>query len=168
MVSRGLGWRIHGSVEDTKLSTNKQHSLSLCPTPRSWRCWTASAAASSSSCAACFLFCALAAFTLQVPTPLGYLCPLICVVAFTSEVRLRRAVVPAHALLLCRLRWPLLSLHPTWPASCPPPMRPPFFARLARLARVLSEGVALVFTFMKAILTTRRPEDARPWYPASA
>jgi hypothetical protein len=26
--SRGLGWRIHGSVEDTKLSTNKQHSLS--------------------------------------------------------------------------------------------------------------------------------------------
>ena len=121
MVSRGLGWRKHGSVEDTKLSTNKQHSLSLCPTPRSWRCWTASAAASSSSCAACFFFCALAAFTLQVPTPSGYLCPLICVVAFTSEVRLRRAVVPAHALLLCRLRWPLLSLHPTWPASCPPP-----------------------------------------------
>ena len=27
--SRGLGWRIHGSVEDTNLSTNKQHSLSL-------------------------------------------------------------------------------------------------------------------------------------------
>ncbi len=27
-ASRGLGWRIHGSVEDTKLSTNKQHSLS--------------------------------------------------------------------------------------------------------------------------------------------
>ena len=27
-VSRGLGWRIHGSVEDTKLSTNKQHSIS--------------------------------------------------------------------------------------------------------------------------------------------
>jgi len=27
--SRGLGWRIHESVEDTKLSTNKQHSLSL-------------------------------------------------------------------------------------------------------------------------------------------
>jgi len=27
-VSRGLGWRIHGSVEDTKLSTNKQHTLS--------------------------------------------------------------------------------------------------------------------------------------------
>jgi hypothetical protein len=26
---RGPGWRIHGSVEDTKLSTNKQHSLSL-------------------------------------------------------------------------------------------------------------------------------------------
>jgi hypothetical protein len=25
---RGPGWRIHGSVEDTKLSTNKQHSLS--------------------------------------------------------------------------------------------------------------------------------------------
>jgi hypothetical protein len=24
-----FGWRIHGSVEDTKLSTNKQHSLSL-------------------------------------------------------------------------------------------------------------------------------------------
>ena len=27
--SRGLGRRIHGSVEDTKLSTNKQHTLSL-------------------------------------------------------------------------------------------------------------------------------------------
>jgi hypothetical protein len=27
-VSRGLGWRIHESVEDTKLSTNKQLSLS--------------------------------------------------------------------------------------------------------------------------------------------
>jgi len=27
--SRGLGWRIHESVEDTKLSTNKQHSLCL-------------------------------------------------------------------------------------------------------------------------------------------
>jgi hypothetical protein len=27
-TSRSLGWRIHGSVEDTKLSTNKQHSLS--------------------------------------------------------------------------------------------------------------------------------------------
>jgi hypothetical protein len=26
-LSRGLGRRIHGSVEDTKLSTNKQHSL---------------------------------------------------------------------------------------------------------------------------------------------
>ena len=26
---RGLGWRIHESVEDTKLSTNKQHTLSL-------------------------------------------------------------------------------------------------------------------------------------------
>jgi hypothetical protein len=26
-LSRGLGWRIHGSVEDTKLSTNKQHTL---------------------------------------------------------------------------------------------------------------------------------------------
>ena len=25
--SRGLGWRIHESVEDTKLSTNKQHTL---------------------------------------------------------------------------------------------------------------------------------------------
>ena len=25
---RGPGWRIHGSVEDTKLSSNKQHSLS--------------------------------------------------------------------------------------------------------------------------------------------
>jgi len=25
--NRGLGWRIHESVEDTKLSTNKQHSL---------------------------------------------------------------------------------------------------------------------------------------------
>jgi hypothetical protein len=30
--SRGLGRRIHGSVEDTKLSTNKQHSLSVIPT----------------------------------------------------------------------------------------------------------------------------------------
>ena len=29
--SRGLGWRIHESVEDTKLSTNKQQSLSLSP-----------------------------------------------------------------------------------------------------------------------------------------
>jgi hypothetical protein len=29
---RGPGWRIHGSVEDTKLSTNKQHSLSHAPT----------------------------------------------------------------------------------------------------------------------------------------
>jgi hypothetical protein len=28
LIGRGLGWRIHGSVEDTKLSTNKQHSLS--------------------------------------------------------------------------------------------------------------------------------------------
>jgi hypothetical protein len=27
--SRGLGWRIHGSVEDTKLSTNKQHTHTL-------------------------------------------------------------------------------------------------------------------------------------------
>ena len=27
--SRGLGWRIHESVEDTKLSTNKQHTHSL-------------------------------------------------------------------------------------------------------------------------------------------
>ena len=27
--SCGLGWRIHGSVEDTRFSTNKQHSLSL-------------------------------------------------------------------------------------------------------------------------------------------
>jgi len=27
--SRGLGWRIHESVEDTKLSTNKQHTLSV-------------------------------------------------------------------------------------------------------------------------------------------
>jgi len=27
-VSRGLGCRIHESVEDTKLSTNKQHTLS--------------------------------------------------------------------------------------------------------------------------------------------
>jgi hypothetical protein len=26
--SRGLGWQIHESVEDTKLSTNKQHTLS--------------------------------------------------------------------------------------------------------------------------------------------
>ena len=30
-LSRGLGRRIHGSVEDTKLSTNKQHSLSCLP-----------------------------------------------------------------------------------------------------------------------------------------
>ena len=30
---RGPGWRIHGSVEDTKLSTNKQHSLSLACLP---------------------------------------------------------------------------------------------------------------------------------------
>ena len=30
--SHGLGLRIHGSVEDTKLSTNKQHSLSACMT----------------------------------------------------------------------------------------------------------------------------------------
>ena len=29
--SRGLGWRIHESVEDTKLSTNKQHTLSCLP-----------------------------------------------------------------------------------------------------------------------------------------
>ncbi len=29
--SRSLGWRIHESVEDTKLSTNKQHSLSPKP-----------------------------------------------------------------------------------------------------------------------------------------
>ena len=29
-VRRGPGWRIHGSVEDTKLSTNKQHTLSVC------------------------------------------------------------------------------------------------------------------------------------------
>jgi hypothetical protein len=28
--SRGLGRRIHGSVEDTKLSTNKQHTLCVC------------------------------------------------------------------------------------------------------------------------------------------
>ncbi len=35
--SRGLGWRIHGSVEDTKLSTNKQHSLSL---SKAWLRWT--------------------------------------------------------------------------------------------------------------------------------
>ena len=41
MRSRGLGWRIHGSVEDTKLSTNKQHTLSInqqitvCRTPES-------------------------------------------------------------------------------------------------------------------------------------
>ena len=27
--SRGPGWRIHGGVEDTKLSTNTQHTLSL-------------------------------------------------------------------------------------------------------------------------------------------
>jgi hypothetical protein len=26
---RGPGWRKHGGVEDTKLSTNKQHTLSL-------------------------------------------------------------------------------------------------------------------------------------------
>jgi hypothetical protein len=28
-IACGPGWRIHGGVEDTKLSTNKQHSLSL-------------------------------------------------------------------------------------------------------------------------------------------
>ena len=28
-LSRGLGWRIYESVEDTKLSTNKQHTLSF-------------------------------------------------------------------------------------------------------------------------------------------
>jgi len=28
-LKENLGWRIHESVEDTKLSTNKQHSLSL-------------------------------------------------------------------------------------------------------------------------------------------
>jgi hypothetical protein len=28
ILLRGLGWRMHESVEDTKLSTNKQHSLS--------------------------------------------------------------------------------------------------------------------------------------------
>jgi hypothetical protein len=32
--SRSLGWRIHRSVEDTKLSTNKQHSLRACPCER--------------------------------------------------------------------------------------------------------------------------------------
>ena len=35
--SRGPGWRIHGSVEDTKLSTNKQHSLSCLPAVRTVR-----------------------------------------------------------------------------------------------------------------------------------
>ena len=30
---RGPGWRIHVSVEDTKLSTDKQHSLSFRPAP---------------------------------------------------------------------------------------------------------------------------------------
>ena len=34
--SRGLGWRIHESVEDTKLSTNKRHTLSLCPAIPDW------------------------------------------------------------------------------------------------------------------------------------
>ena len=37
---RGPGWRIHGSVEDTKLSTNKQPSLSQDgdpPAPFPWR-----------------------------------------------------------------------------------------------------------------------------------
>jgi hypothetical protein len=37
---RGLGRRIHGSVEDTKLSTNKQHTLSLTlsrPSRREWQ-----------------------------------------------------------------------------------------------------------------------------------
>ena len=29
LQSCGLGWRIHESVEDTKLSTNKQHTLSV-------------------------------------------------------------------------------------------------------------------------------------------
>ena len=31
----GLGWRIHESVEDTKLSTNKQHTLSQHAIPNS-------------------------------------------------------------------------------------------------------------------------------------
>ena len=35
---RSLGWRMHGSVEDTKLSTNKQHSLSLRRCPDSVGC----------------------------------------------------------------------------------------------------------------------------------
>ena len=39
--SRGLGRRIHGSVEDTKLSTNKQHSLTrmglLDPSPKAFK-----------------------------------------------------------------------------------------------------------------------------------
>ena len=37
--SRGLGWRIHESVEDTKLSTNKQHTLSgpLVPCTRGYK-----------------------------------------------------------------------------------------------------------------------------------
>ena len=32
--NRGPGWRIHGVVEDTKLSTDKQHTLSLHTTVR--------------------------------------------------------------------------------------------------------------------------------------
>ena len=33
---RGPGWRIHGGVEDTKLSTNKQHTLSSTLFPESF------------------------------------------------------------------------------------------------------------------------------------
>ena len=39
-ISRGLGWRMHESVEDTKLSTNKQHTLSWASRRARvpWRC----------------------------------------------------------------------------------------------------------------------------------
>ncbi len=38
--SRGLGRRIHGSVEDTKLSTNKQHSFFYAYVPSSRYIWS--------------------------------------------------------------------------------------------------------------------------------
>ena len=37
-VIRACGWRIHGSVEDAKLSTNKQHSLSDTTRTETYRC----------------------------------------------------------------------------------------------------------------------------------
>jgi hypothetical protein len=48
-LSRGLGRRIHGSVEDTKLSTNKQHTLSLSSMSLWSRIFTSLSGASSRS-----------------------------------------------------------------------------------------------------------------------